>query len=546
MFSLRFTFPFLFLMVFTSGSAQNSKKHISNIEATVYSTSERSIILDQYRLLLKSFDSLEQRSKVDIDTEIYLWTVKGFSEYKIGEFRESEASLIEALKVLDGNDDSNWRRLARIKTYNLLGLLKNNMVAYEKSINYYQKVLSLTEDTVYLARVYGNIGLAHKNLEEYDLAISQYEKALELAKDLNDPILIARLRDNLGQTQSILNLPRAEANLTRSLQIRDSLEFTQGQISSHLHLSEHYLRQKDLPLARFHSETALQISKESKLVPLELSALENLLGLEDEKNTRRFAFLTDSLNRVDQTSSNKFAEIRYGVTLKEREAEQLRIQNRYNFFIFATVILLVVLTSLLIYNRNKQRNKIAVINESIKTEKRISERIHDEIANDLYHTMLRLEKVTPENEIILDDLDHIYNRVRDISSDNSPLNPEADFSIVVEDLFFVYKNPEVNILTLNLKKVDWSILKAHKKTNLYRVLQELLTNMKKHSGASHVVFIFSQSQETIQISYQDNGIGSDILKGNGLLNIKNRIASIDGSVTFESEKGHGFKASIII
>ena len=101
-------------------------------------------------------------------------------------------------------------------------------------------------------------------------------------------------------------------------------------------------------------------------------------------------------------------------------------------------------------------------------------------------------------------------------------------------------------MTLNLAKMDWSRLKAHEKTNLYRVLQELLTNMKKHSGASHVVFMFSQNEDTTKISYQDNGMGSDVLKGNGLLNIKNRIKSINGSVNFESERGHGFKAAIIL
>ncbi|MGB5982225.1 MAG: tetratricopeptide repeat protein [Nonlabens sp.] len=502
--------------------------------------------MEQYSLLLESLDSLEQRPVKKINTKIYVWTVKGFTEFKIGELRESEASLIEALKVLDANKESEWRRLAKIKTYNLLGLLKNSMVDYRKSIDYYEKVVSLTDDPAYLAGVYGNIGLAYKNLEQYDLAQSYYEKALGLSRDSQNNKLKARLLDNVGQIHSILNLAEAEAYLRKSLKIRDSINFPQGQITSHLHLSEHYLKNDNKPLARFHSETALKISKQSKLIPLELSALENLLGLEDEKATRRFAFLSDSLKHVEQSSSNKFAEIRYGVTLKDREAEQLRIQNRYNILIFVTIFLSFLLIALLIYNRVKQRNKIAVINESISTEKRISSRMHDEIANDLYQTMVKLQNVIPENENLLRNLDHIYNRVRDVSRDNSPLDPDSNFNTDLEDLFAAYKNAEVNILTLNLSKMDWSSFKTHEKTNLFRVLQELLTNMKKHSGASHVIFMFSQNEESIKISYQDNGMGADILKGNGLLNIKNRINSINGSVTFESEKGHGFKAAIIL
>ncbi len=546
MFSLRFTFPFVFLVFSIESFSQNTLDHITKIDATIMNTTERSIILDQYSLLLKSLDSIKSKQNVNIDTKIYLYSIKSVAEYKLGELWESEESSIEVLKLIDGSEESDWMPSARIKTYNLLGLLKNETGEYEKSLSYYRKVSTLTDDPTFLAGIHSNIGLVYKNLEKYDLAIDQYKKALKFTTNLNDFILTARILDNLGIVQSIIGDEEAEANLLRSWEIRDSLQFVQEQIASHLHLSEHYFRNEDKSKAIFHSEKALQIAKESKLIPLELTALENLLELEDEKAAQRFAFLTDSLKRVEQSSSNKFAEIRYGVALKEKEAEQLRTKNRYYFVIFSSFTLLIILTSLLIYNRIRQRNKIAVMNESINTEKRISARMHDEIANDLYHTMLGLQKVIPENENLLNNLDHIYNRVRDISRDNSPLDPDSNFSKDLEDLFIAYKNSEVNILTLNLGKMDWSKLKAHEKTNLYRVLQELLTNMKKHSDATHVVFMFSQNENTIKISYQDNGMGSDVLKGNGLLNIKNRIKSMDGSVTFESEKGHGFKAAIIL
>ena len=454
MISLRSTFPFFFFLICALCQSQGTISHLTKIENQVYETSERSVILDQYQLLLKSLDSLERKPAKNIDTEIYLWTIKSAIEYKLGELRESEASSVNVLKLMDSSEESDWMNYARIRTYNILGILKKELVEYEKSLKYYRKVLTLTDDPTYLAGVYGNIGLVYARLEEYNLAISHYEKALELSKNLNNPELNARFLDDLGHAQSMINLPKAEATLINSLRIRDSLNLTDGKIYSHLHLSEHYFRNEDKSKALFHSEKALQIAKESKLIPLELTALENLLELEDERATQRFAFLTDSLKRVEQSSSNKFAEIRYGVALKEREAEQLRTKNRYYFIIFSTVTLLVILTSLLIYNRIRQRNKIAVINESINTEKRISARMHDEIANDLYHTMLGLQKVVPENEHLLNNLDRIYNRVRDISRDNSPLDPDNNFSKELEDLFIAYKNPDVNILTLNLTKMD--------------------------------------------------------------------------------------------
>ncbi|MEP3969203.1 MAG: ATP-binding protein, partial [Nonlabens sp.] len=84
------------------------------------------------------------------------------------------------------------------------------------------------------------------------------------------------------------------------------------------------------------------------------------------------------------------------------------------------------------------------------------------------------------------------------------------------------------------------------KSTVYRVLQELLTNTNKHSQASIIVINFSHSGKSIVINYKDNGVGTELIKGNGLQNTVNRIHSINGSITFESEKEKGFKAIITI
>ena len=78
------------------------------------------------------------------------------------------------------------------------------------------------------------------------------------------------------------------------------------------------------------------------------------------------------------------------------------------------------------------------------------------------------------------------------------------------------------------------------------MLQELLTNMKKHSNASIVVLSFEKSGKYLIINYKDNGIGTSLTKRNGLQNTENRIQSINGTITFESEINKGFKAIIMI
>src|SRR5690606_28372149 len=100
--------------------------------------------------------------------------------------------------------------------------------------------------------------------------------------------------------------------------------------------------------------------------------------------------------------------------------------------------------------------------------------------------------------------------------------------------------------TLNSEKVNWHKLSHTKKHSVYRVLQELMTNMKKHSKATNVLVSFSQKRSKIQITYKDNGIGCELHKQTGLQNAENRIKAIKGTITFDSEPQKGFQATLLV
>jgi signal transduction histidine kinase len=100
-----------------------------------------------------------------------------------------------------------------------------------------------------------------------------------------------------------------------------------------------------------------------------------------------------------------------------------------------------------------------------------------------------------------------------------------------------------------LEKIDWIALENIKKIIVYRVLQELLINMKKHSKCCLAMFFFEKNENNLEINYSDNGAGAPIDKiihGNGLQNVRNRILDIKGNITFDSEPNKGFKTSITI
>lgn len=87
---------------------------------------------------------------------------------------------------------------------------------------------------------------------------------------------------------------------------------------------------------------------------------------------------------------------------------------------------------------------------------------------------------------------------------------------------------------------------------LFRILQEILNNIIKHSKANLLTIILDHSDDQLLLSVIDNGIGFDINKlendqrGMGLNNIKNRAVLINGQTTIESEPGKGTSISISI
>ncbi|UHG92798.1 tetratricopeptide repeat-containing sensor histidine kinase [Spirosoma oryzicola] len=83
---------------------------------------------------------------------------------------------------------------------------------------------------------------------------------------------------------------------------------------------------------------------------------------------------------------------------------------------------------------------------------------------------------------------------------------------------------------------------------IYRVVQELLNNALKHASAQTITVQLMASDETTLISVDDDGQGGDFentpLKGNGIANIKSRIAYLGGQVMWQSEPGKGTSVMI--
>ena len=75
--------------------------------------------------------------------------------------------------------------------------------------------------------------------------------------------------------------------------------------------------------------------------------------------------------------------------------------------------------------------------------------------------------------------------------------------------------------------------------NLFRILNEALTNVVKHSGAKKVEIAFTVSGGKVTLKVQDNGVGipTPPARNSGLRNIKTRVQQLQGEFTMVSTEG---------
>jgi signal transduction histidine kinase len=87
-------------------------------------------------------------------------------------------------------------------------------------------------------------------------------------------------------------------------------------------------------------------------------------------------------------------------------------------------------------------------------------------------------------------------------------------------------------------------------TALYRVVQECLSNIARHAQATRVEVELTVEEGRVELIVRDNGVGFDVQsaemaqRGLGLLNIRERLLSLEGRCRIESDKGHGTTVSV--
>ena len=362
----------------------------------------------------------------------------GITQYRLGDFSGSQAQQIQALKLLKGSGGSIY--LSRI--YNSLAMNYRQLKDYDEAIDEYHTALKFVPSKEDSLSVLNNIANVYVEKEDYGPALRLFDSIIPQAKDKNT---LHRLKDNYFFTLWLHNESKVEDSLKMIMQLRKKEKDLEGLLSSYNHLiqiNSDKEPQEALRYAREQYELCLRLNS----VTDQMAALKTLIELspagEEKQYTLIFLHINDSMVTARNQVKNAYAKIRFDEEQKLEEIkvlesltnnqklELLQERNRRNTAIF--VIFLLFILAFFIYYLLKQRHKRKTIREIHQTEVRISKRIHDELANDVYNVITEVENPARFNkEAVLNKLDSIYSRTRNISRENTPVNTGPGFA---EDL----------------------------------------------------------------------------------------------------------------
>ncbi len=466
-------------------------------------------------------------------------------------FGSQETSLL-ALKQLKPDIADNHYYLALI--YNNMGIVHTKLKEYNKSLPLFRKALQYSDDEINKIICENNLANIFREKSEYSSALLMYD---EIMKKNIDNKEYSRTLTNLAFTQWLQNpnynpLPEFQ----NALKIRMKEKDQWGLNSSYAHIADYYTPNNQ-DSALVYAKKMFQVAKEIKSPDDQIEALQKLIVLENSQNSKEYFQIYQKLNDSLQTARNKaknqFALIRYET--EKNKADFLKAQaestQRRNVIILQFAILsffiLVIIWFVAYLKKRKKMHLQEKMLEVKNTELKYSKKVHDVVANGLYHTMVEIEN-QPEldKEKILNRIEKMYEESRDIAQDKTM---EKDFHSRFYRMMNSYSSIDQRILPVGYKDDIWENTSDNIQSELYYIVREILVNMKKHSKAKLASLKFEKKQDSLTIRYTDNGIGINNLENKrrtGLRNTENRIDAIDGDITFEKNPNGGLIVVITV
>ena len=200
----------------------------------------------------------------------------------------------------------------------------------------------------------------------------------------------------------------------------------------------------------------------------------------------------------------------------------------------------------------------AMIDAQEKERAEIGKELHDNINQILSTTKLYLELAKSDDKerlsLINRSAGNIHNAIREIRNISRSLVPSSigDLGLMDSLVDLVESVQVTRTIQVNFRSVGNFDERLSDKTKLmiFRIIQEQVNNVLRHSGARNLLIELTLEETTgrIELNMTDDGKGFNPekvrKKGLGLSNIRSRADLFGGKVTIQSAPGHGCKLRV--
>lgn len=236
-------------------------------------------------------------------------------------------------------------------------------------------------------------------------------------------------------------------------------------------------------------------------------------------------------------------------------------------FLVAALMMAAILLFLLLstiwyskaYKRLYQYKLAGEISVTEKERKRIAADLHDDLGPLLAITKLQAESIYNEqgsNRLVLKEIiSNIEYAICSMERVNMVLVPPLLQKKGLKNALKALVQQLQVIHTIQITLICKQIPIIHKKEielSVYRIVQELVNNVLKHSRASEINIAIRADVHFLHIHVRDNGVGFDLhdmqqnAKGLGLQSITNRAELLRGTLQIEAMPGEGVHAVVQI
>lgn len=305
----------------------------------------------------------------------------------------------------------------------------------------------------------------------------------------------------------------------------------------------------------------------------------NALKYVELENKLRSDFLQETNNQIIKELDTKYETLQKDLKIKELHLEKQEKEQNQIIIVAISLLVVILLTISLLYNRiqrlKKEKEASVLLNrikekdtdfliaankaelKSIRSylngleaeRERLAKELHDNVANELLSIDVQLKQGGEVAKNILSQIENLHGEIRNISHElMPPLFRYASLPEIISD--YIAKINERKDIQMELDiENEYVFEDIPNKTLLevYRIVQETTSNIIKHSKATKAEVALKCTDNMIMLRIEDDGQGfnpSMKQNGIGLLIVRERVHSLNGTIEVESSKGSGCRIHI--